>query len=371
MNTNLTVRQAILWFALYQIGSSYLVLPSAITAVAKQDAWLSIPISLALHLLLVPLYTSIAKQMQGKSFVEYLRCLFGPLGGTITTVFIFFFPFLEFIMTLRNLGDFITTSIMPETPYDAIYVIMLIVVFFAVRSGPVVIGRCAEILFFFLLALYIFVRITLLPNTEITNLLPIFENGLKPIVLASFNLFAFPYLEAILYLFFAQHIPDLKKWRKSVITSALISSSMYFFMILQMIAVMSDGVIANLMFPTYFIDRTISIGEFLQRFEIIVAIFWFVTIFFRLAFLLYISVQGLGDAFRLRSANSLLVPLILIALAMVHSIWPNVSFIIEFNPVWPYYAMIFGIVFPIVLWLMGKGSGLLADHRLESHKKNP
>ncbi|MGR6129981.1 GerAB/ArcD/ProY family transporter [Paenibacillus sp. SER-28] len=356
MNSNLTVRQAILWFALYQIGSAYLVLPAVITAVAKQDAWLSIPVSLGFHLLLIPLYASIARQMQGKSFVEHLRCLFGPLGGTISIVFIFFFPFLVFIMTLRNLGDFITIAIMPETPSDAIYFIMLIVIYFAVRSGPAVIGRCAEILFFFLLVLYLLVRITLLSDTTIDNVLPIFEYGLNPIVLASFNLFAFPYLEAILYLFFAQHIPDPKKWRKTVITCALISGGMYFFMVLQIIAVMSEGVVSNLTFPTFFINRTISNGEFLQRFEIFVAVFWFVTIFFRLALLLYVSAQGLADAFRLRSANSLLVPLILIALAMVHSIWPNMQFLIKFFSVWPFYAMIFGIVFPIVLWLVGKVS---------------
>ncbi|KAF6574704.1 endospore germination permease [Paenibacillus sp. EKM212P] len=356
MNSNLTVRQAILWFALYQIGSAYLVLPAVITAVAKQDAWLSIPVSLGFHLLLIPLYASIARQMQGKSFVEHLRCLFGPLGGTISIVFIFFFPFLVFIMTLRNLGDFITTAIMPETPSDSIYFIMLIVIYFAVRSGPAVIGRCAEILFFFLLVLYLLVRITLLSDTTIDNVLPIFEYGFNPIVLASFNLFAFPYLEAILYLFFAQHIPDPKKWRKTVITCALISGGMYFFMVLQIIAVMSEGVVSNLTFPTFFINRTISNGEFLQRFEIFVAVFWFVTIFFRLALLLYVSAQGLADAFRLRSANSLLVPLILIALAMVHSIWPNMQFLIKFFSVWPFYAMIFGIVFPIVLWLVGKVS---------------
>lgn len=371
MNTNLTFRQAITWFALYQIGSAYLVLPAIITTVAKQDAWISIPISLALHLLLIPLYNLIARQMRGKSFVEHLRCLFGSLGGTvISTVYIFLFPFLEFIMTLRNLGDFITTSIMPETPYEAIYVIMLIVVFYAVRSGPVVIGRCAEILFFILLFLYIFVRITLLPDTELNNLLPIFEYGFKPIFNSSIYLFAFPFLEAILFLFFVQHIPDPKKWRKSVITSALISSTMYFVMVLQMIAVMSEGVVANLMYPTYFIDRTISIGEFLQRFEIAVAVFWFVTIFFRLSFLLYISAQGLAEAFRLRRSDNLLIPLLLIALAMAHSIWPNISFIMNFNSIWPYYAMMFGIVFPAVLWLVGKVRGPLISSSLETRKKN-
>ncbi|WP_431088642.1 SDR family oxidoreductase [Paenibacillus sp. 8b26] len=57
--------------------------------------------------------------------------------------------------------------------------------------------------------------------------------------------------------------------------------------------------------------------------------------------------------------NSLLVPLILIALAMVLSIWPNMQFLIKFFSVWPFYAMIFGILFPIVLWLVGKVGGSL------------
>jgi spore germination protein KB len=364
VGSKLTVRQAITWFVLYQIGSAYLVLPAAISSVAKQDAWLSIPISIAFHLLLIPLYTSIVRQMKGRSFVAHLRSVFGPLGGTISILFIFAFPFLECIMTLRNLGDFVTTSIMPETPYDAVYFIMLLAVYFAVRSGPVVIGRCAEILIFFLLALYFLVRITLFSEADIKNLLPMLENGLNPVILASINLFAFPYLEAVLFLFFAHHFPDPKKWRKSVITSALISGAMYFFMVMQIITVISAGVVADLTFPTFFIDRTISIGEFLQRFEIILAIVWFVTIFFRLALLLYVSAQGLAESFRLRSMNPLFVPLILIMLAMANFIWPNVSYIIEINQVWPYYAMIFGIGFPIVLWSMSKLKGSLdSNHK--------
>lgn len=358
MKQFLTVRQAVLWFALYQIGSAYLVLPSALSAVAKHDAWLSIPLAILFHILLIPLYASIARQMQGKPFVQYLRELFGStIAGIIVILLVFFFSFLEFIMTLRNLGDFVTNSIMPETPYDAIFILMLFVVYVAVRSGPVTIGRSAEMLFFFLLLLYIFVRITLIYSTEPENLLPILEYGPKPIVLASINLFAFPYLEAVLLLFFTEHLKEPKRWGKAVLYSALISGGMYFMMVLQMITVISEGVIANITFPTFFIDRTISIGEFIQRFEIAVAVFWFVTIFFRLTLLLYVSAKGLADAFRLRDANPLLIPLLLIALAVSHFIWPSISYIIGFNKIWPYYAMVFGIVFPIILWLTGKVRG--------------
>lgn len=214
--------------------------------------------------------------------------------------------------------------------------------------------------FFCLLILYILVRVTLLSETELDNLLPIFEHGIKPIILASFNSFAFPYLESVLFLFFCTTHTRPQKVEKDSNIKCYDKRQHVFFHDFANDHIISDGVVADLMFPTYFIDRTISIGEFLQRFEIIVSIFWYVTIFFRFSLLLYISAQGLADVFRLRSANSLLIPLLLIVLAMVQSIWPNISYIIDFNPIWPYYAMIFGVIFPVVIWLTGEVRSSLA-----------
>lgn len=40
-----------------------------------------------------------------------------------------------------------------------------------------------------------------------------------------------------------------------MITCALISGGMYFFMVLQIIAVMSEGVVSNLTFPTFLLTE--------------------------------------------------------------------------------------------------------------------
>lgn len=354
-NRGLTVRQFALWMAMYQIGSAYLLIPSGLATVAGHDAWLCVVVAIGIQYLLVPLLTALAGQMRGKSFVQYLSHLFGNISGSVLSIlFVFLFPYLIFIFTLRNLSDFITTSVMPLTPPYVLLALMLVAVVFALRSGVPTIGRSSEILFLFLPAIFLLVALSLLSETHWHNLAPFLEYGWKPILLGSFPLLAFPYLETVLFLFLVPHIPESVNWRKAVCLGSALSGSMYLIMMLLTIAALSDEVMANLTFASYFVVRTIEIGDFFQRFEIVITIFWYTSIFFRLVFLLQVSIQGLSEAFALRSKDTLIIPLVLIAIVFSGMIWPNMAFLIEFMQVWPMYAMIFGMALPILFWIIGK-----------------
>lgn len=351
----LTERQATLWFVMYQMGSAYLILPTSMVKTAKQDAWLSTLVSLAIHFLLIPLYVAIAKQMKGRSLVMYLGAILGKrIGKCLAFLFLLSVPYLIFIMTLRNMGDFISTSIMPETPEEAIYALMLIAVYCIVRANAAVIGRSAETLFLVIPLLYIIVVISLLPNAEIHNLIPVFEYGWKPIARASFILLAFPYLETFLFLFLLADIGGPQVWKRAVVRSSLISGGFYVGMIILVIAVLGESVASDLTYSSYVVVRTINIGDFIQRFEIVVTIFWYISIFFRLTLLIYITVHGMSAIFQLQETTPLLIPLLFIALILAHSIWPNTTFLIEFFQTWPVYAMVFGIAAPLLIWLLGR-----------------
>ncbi len=351
----LTARQATFWFVMYQVGSAYLILPTSIIKTAKQDAWLSVLVSLAINFVVIPLYAAIANQMNGKPLVTYMDTLLGKWAGrSFTILFILSVPFLIFILTLRNMGDFISTSIMPETPEEAVYALMLIAVYCVVRAGAAVIGRSAETLFVIIPLLFLVVCISLLPEVQIKHLLPVFEFGWKPIVRASFLLLSFPYLETFLFLFLLPNVGNPQTWKKIVIRSSLFSGSLYVVMVLLVTAVLGESVASDLTYSSYFVVRTISIGDFIQRFEIVIAIFWYISIFFRLALLIFITVHGLGSVFRLQDATSLLIPVLLIALVMAHFMWPNTIFLVDFFQIWPLYAMVFGVAVPLVIWLLGR-----------------
>jgi spore germination protein KB len=348
-NMHLTKRQATLWFILFQVGSAFLLLPAELAKVAKQDAWISVIISVGLFLLCVLIYAAIANQLQGKTMREYMTALLGKwLGSAVMCVFIVCVPLLIFIMTLRNLGDFITTSIMPDTPIEVIYVFMLIAVYCIVRAGLTVIGRSVEILFFVLPVLYVLNVMTLLPSAKFTNLLPVLEYGWRPVALAAFPLFGFPYLECVVFLYFVSFMDQSRQWHKAIIHSTLISGSMYLAMIIITTAVLSADVVSNVTFASYFVVRTISIADFVERFEILV------TLFFRLSLLLFVVVYGLGEVFRLQDTKSILIPILLISLVMSYWIWPNTTYIIQFIKVYPWYAMVFGIIGPAMIGLIGR-----------------
>ncbi len=351
----LTARQATFWFVMYQVGSAYLILPTSIIKIAKQDAWLSALVSLAMNFLLIPLYVAIANQMKGKPLVAYIDTLLGNRAGRcFTFLFIISVPFLIFVLTLRNIGDFISTSIMPETPEEAIYALMLTAVYCVVRAGAAVIGRSAETLFMVIPSLFLFVSILLLPGAEFKHLLPVLEFGWKPIVRASFLLLSFPFLETFLFLFLLSNLGSSDIWKKAVVRSSLFSGFVCVVMLLMVTSVLGQSVASDLTYSSYSVVRSINIGDFIQRFEAAIAINWYISIFFRLALLLYITVHGLGSVFRLQDATSLLIPVMLIALIMAHSIWPNITYLVDFFQIWPLYAMVFGIAVPLVLWLLGR-----------------
>lgn len=350
----MTARQAAMWFILFQLGSAFLLLPRVLAGTAKQDAWLSVLLAIGAFFLLVPLYTAIAKQLEETSISDYILELFGRIGGKVLLCgFIAGYPYLLYIIVLRDLSDFLTTSFIPETPAEPILVLMMAAVIYIVRSGVAVIGRTVEILFFLVMLLFAFGYVSLIPSAEVTNLMPVLEHGWNPVLIAAFSMLIFPYSEMMLFLFLVPHIRQARRWKTAVVKSALVSGSMFLLMTLLTISVLSDGVVSNLMYPSYFAVRTISIGDFYERFEVLVAVMWYITIFYRLSLFLHVSVQGLAVVLGLQDPRPLLIPLSLIALIMANIIWPNTAGHTAALQVWPFYSMFFGIVLPFLIWMVG------------------
>ncbi|WP_410769047.1 GerAB/ArcD/ProY family transporter [Fontibacillus sp. BL9] len=351
----LTARQATLWFIMFQLGSAYLTLPGFLAAIAKQDAWISILITIFIQLVLViPLYVSISKQTKGRGFGDYVESLFGKYGGKIfMCVFCFVFPFFAFTLSLWFLADFLTTSVIPATPADSISVLMLIAVISVVRSGVTTIGRSAEALFILLIVIFLLCIVSLMPTFHINNLLPVMENGIKPIMHGSILLLGYPFMESFLFLFFLKNM-EMKKWKKSLIFGN-IGSGIYFLGVTVVnIGVLGAEVTANVTYPSYFVIRTITLGDFFERFEILVSMLYYVTIFFRLSLLLHITAEGLAGVFRLSDHRPLILPLCLIALAYQSDLWPNTSASQNDFRLFSFYPMFFGLVVAFLLWVVGK-----------------
>jgi len=347
-------KQLALWFILHQLGSAFLLLPGILASMAKQDAWISVLLSLSGYMLLVPMYAALAKRLRGQTFHEYLEKLLGRwLGSALTLVFVLGYPFFIFILVLSDLSDFVTTVFFPETPPIVIQAGMLLPVLYALKLGIASIGRAADLLFYAVLFLFCLGYLSLVPAMNPTQLLPVLEYGWKPPLHASITLLAFPYVETAFLLFLAPYADNVRRWNSLLAGSALVSGSMFLFMTLLSIGVLGEAFVANMLFPSYTVVTTISYGDFYERFEVIVGVLWYLTIFFRLALLLFVTADGLAGVFRLNDYRSLLIGLSLIGLVAAGSIQPNAVFFLNTLKSWPYYGMTFGIAIPLVIWLTG------------------
>lgn len=346
----ITSRQATMWFTLNQLGSALLVLPSSLTSFAKQDAWLCIPLAIAAFLAISPLFIVLAKRIGSGTLLDYMTGVMGNmLGKTVMVLFLLVFPYLIFALALMDLSTFVTTSIIPETPPEAIQAIILVAVVLAVRKGVTVIGRAAEILFFIVMLLIAIGYLSLIPELRFDFLLPVLENGLRPVVRGSILLLSFPYLEGILYLFIKPNFQDSAKWKQSLIKSTLLSGTIFLIITVTVIATLSSEVTADVAYPSYFVIRTISYAEIYQRFEIVIAILWYITIFFRLTLLLHVVRSGLSDTFAFKNQQLLAIPLALIGFVMAKDVLPNYPSAIKAFDVWSYHVIMLTVAFPCIL----------------------
>ncbi|KPB04195.1 GerAB/ArcD/ProY family transporter [Bacillus sp. CHD6a] len=347
-------RQFTILVALYTIGTAILIIPSILAATAKQDSWIAGILGLSMGLLTVLLYCSIAQRFNGLNLAQYLEVLLGKwLGKTVSFIFFSCFTLVLASFVLRDIGDFMTTVMIVETPIDAILILFLAVVLYAVRLGLEVFARASEVFLPFLFILFLVLFFTISPKMEIHNIQPVFEFGLKPIFRASISLFTFPFLELIVFLMIIPYTNKPENRRSGFLLGVLIGGGILIIISTLSVLVMGVNETTRSVYPSYDLTKGINIGEFFQRIEAMMALIWFITVFIKLTILTYVVTSGLAETLEIRDYKRLTFPIGMILFILSLIIFPNSSYLIEFTPVFELYTLIFGLGFPLLIWLVG------------------
>ncbi|MHA6483200.1 GerAB/ArcD/ProY family transporter [Paenibacillus sp. strain BS8-2] len=349
----LTSRQLWMWAVLFNIGSAILVLPSTLANIAEEDAWLSVILAIGLYLLLIPLYSGIAKQMNGDSMTQYAVRLFGNwLGKFQLLTFIFFYPFLTSIMTLRNLSDFESSNILIETPTIVISAITMTVVCYGVyhHSKTSALGRAAELSLPIVLFFIFILLSSQLPNTQIGNVKPFLSHGFLPILDGALQLLAFPFLNNILILFFMPWLQDAKKLSNVLWKTGIISGSIFLCLTLTVITVMNAKMTSTVIYASHFSAKLVNIGDFFERIESVISVSWYICVFFRMGLLVFVTIHTLAQIMKIQRLHALLIPMLIIVLVLSSIVWNNNAEWIQSFSVSPIYACFFAIMMPLI-WL--------------------
>ncbi|MZQ85243.1 endospore germination permease [Paenibacillus sp. 5J-6] len=344
------VHQFTILTVLFTIGSAILIAPSGLAYDAKQDAWIAAILGLLVGLLLVLLYLAIGQRFPQKTLAEYCEELMGKWIGKAISLLYFCFFFILAALVLRNLGDFISTQVLVDTPLQFTHIFFLAIVILGIRNGLETFTRTSEIFLPWVL-LFFFLMFILLPTQmKTTNILPILGYGFKPVVRASLPLIGTPYLELVVLLTILPFVNQTQKLGKAFLTGVSIGGSLIVIISLLSILVLGDDLTSVQMYPSFSLARRISIGSFLERLEVVMAGIWFITIYFKLTLCLYASAVTLGAIFKLSEIRQLYLPLGMSLVVLSVIAYPNSAYFIQFaSKIWLFYSGTFGLIIPLLL----------------------
>lgn len=181
-------------------------------------------------------------------------------------------------------GYFMITQIMPGTPIQAIHILFMLIVVMGAKLGMVVILRTAEILFPWIVLLFILFMVISIPNMELNNFLPIGETTTLPVVRSAIRITSYTFFSLFIMISPIIHqVTSMQRAKKAYLIGVIVSGVMMLLLIVSCVLVLGADNTAMQVYPSYALAQRINIANFLQRIEVIVAFLWLVSFYFKLS----------------------------------------------------------------------------------------
>ncbi|MGI2296271.1 GerAB/ArcD/ProY family transporter [Paenibacillus sp. GXUN7292] len=343
-------RQLIIMATIITIGDSMLVLPFVSASASTQDAWISFLLGTAIGMSIITFVTFIAKLFPNLTLVQYNEKVFGRWIAMPLSLFYLFYIFLNTSAHIREIADFLTTQIMPDTPIHAIIFLTLLATIYGARHGIEVIARTSEVFFPWLILFMVIIILLLVKEVKMEHILPIMETGIKPILRGSIPSAAFPFMELSLFFMIFPLVKDKSKITKNMLLGAAIGGILIFCMVILSILVLGPYITVTHIYPSYALAKKIDVGGFLQRIEATLAILWIMTIFLKISVCLYAFTTGIAQLIKIKNEKILFMPFGMILYFLSIILAPNIAYFNRFiSQYWSLLDFTFAFVVPLLL----------------------
>lgn len=362
----ISVQQFFLLATFFIIGTTILVVPTGLAADAKQDAGIAAVLGVFLTVLVLWLYTLVARKLGNYNIVEFNEKILGKwLGGFVSLSYIMF-GLLAASILLFYVGNFMVTQIMTETPIQFINATFAVIIIMGIRLGLETMARAAEILFPWFVGMYLVITLSVVREVELNNFLPILEHGLLPIVKASLPFVAYSGFPVIaLFMFYPLAVHDKRRASRALLHAAWVGGSFVVIITILTVLILGPDHTARQVYPTYALAKKIQVGDFLQRIEALVAAMWVLGIYMKATLYLYSSITGLAQMLKLHNYRTLTFPMGMIAIVLSLTIYPNTTYMNYWDTyVFVPYALTLGLGIPLLLLVavkVRKMTGTLTD----------
>lgn len=259
------IRQAMLLFMISLAAPSLRIVPNYVARVAENAGWVSTFFALITSVLLVFVLAALFKKNTGSLYDVYEKA-FGKVFNKILTVIYIVWMFTLASVYLRMFGERYLGTILFNANLKAIIIFMAIFIYFFVNQKIDVLGRIAEILFFFFSAVILLVFIAIVPQIEVENVWPVTTYDFLPIIKGVLPLNTLScYITVVMFL--GDKISDKKKLKKAGIISMLILACFSIVLMLSTTGMFGYRISSQFLFPYFITLKNIKILNAVGRVE--------------------------------------------------------------------------------------------------------
>jgi len=351
-NEVISERQGIILVTLFLIGSSFLL---GSGGQAKQDAWISVIIAISEAVLLFLMYSRILSLYPGKDLFDIIQILMGKYIGNTIIILIIWFAFHLGALVLRNISEFTNVLVLPDTPVILPMIFFTILLIWVIKLGIEVLARWSE--FFIWIVFMILIAVTLLsiPLMDKSNLKPILNVGISPVLRGSLSSFMFPFGESVVFMMVFSNIAKVKNYKKTFLLALLMGGGFILIVTIRNILVLGSDAVSRAYFPSTMVISLIHLGNLLQRLESTIIVEFAICIFVKISTCIFAVCNGLSKLFGFDDYKFIATPVALLMLSFSLFIFDSTMEMKSWaSDIYPYYTLIFAVIIPLVIYIMAE-----------------
>jgi len=346
MNQRVTNRQLTLLVLLLSITGTLIQPHAQAIFYAEQHAYLSyIPVFLVM-LASMWMLNRVQGRFPDQDLFESLVERFPFLGRVTGLMYILFF-LIVFARDIRLIGDYVSITLLETTPISIVVLSLLVMAVFIVRGGLGSLIGMSELYITLFLLNSVVVPFMLIQQVNLENLMPYFDVDAAGVGKGSWYIFSF--FGEMVALPFVIKGSDFRF--RPVTWGITIAALLMMLIMIETITSIGVPIASRLVYPSYELARQLQVSDFLDRFDLALAAATLPTMITKIAFDLYFICWGLKRMIPKVSGKLMTGPVALVGFVCAFWFFKNAIQLFRFTREWTWIAILFEVLFPIILFV--------------------
>lgn len=304
--------------------SGILLIPVITAQAAERNLWIPPLIASISGLILIAILLRLQKMYPQLTIVQYSERIFGKVLGKLLMLVLLIHLFHINAIILRSYGEFIVGAFLPHVPLVVILGGMVFLVAAAVYAGGwEVLARLGQLILPIIIIIWIILIILSIPDWEPSNMLPLLEDGMRPVLEGAYHTTIW-FGNFILLGMILPHINRQQKVLRYTLLAWIAILLTVVVTCLVALFIFGETVVL-LTYPFMEVVRYISIGEFIEHIDALLLLIWVTGSFLQLTVFHMAIAEGVVNWMNVSNYKYVSFPLGILLVIAGHWLAPNLQ----------------------------------------------